>query len=129
MLVLQPLMLLLLPLTLGLWLRRRWRLTWTIFGHGALAFGLSKLVQLPTQWLVVAQLPAGAQLPVALAFAPLCEESARYLVLRRIATTNDDWRRGVFFGLGHGGVEAMLLGALVAATLLGAAAGRTSAAA
>jgi uncharacterized membrane protein YhfC len=44
--------------------------------------------------------------------AGIFEEGARYLVLRWWAKDVRSWRKGVFFGAGHGGAEAIILGAI-----------------
>ena len=55
-----------------------------------------------------------ALLPIALGLsARVCEEVARYLMLRRVATGARDWQTGLMYGAGHGGVESMILGGLV----------------
>jgi uncharacterized membrane protein YhfC len=45
--------------------------------------------------------------------AGVCEEGARWLVLRFWRREARSWAHGVAFGAGHGGVEAVLLGLLV----------------
>jgi uncharacterized membrane protein YhfC len=44
--------------------------------------------------------------------AGIFEEGARYLIMRWWAKDVRSWRKGVFFGAGHGGAEAIILGAI-----------------
>jgi uncharacterized membrane protein YhfC len=50
--------------------------------------------------------------------AGLCEELARYLVLRFWLKDVRTWRKALMFGAGHGGIEAAILGVLAATTTL-----------
>jgi uncharacterized membrane protein YhfC len=67
---------------------------------------------------VVAGLPGAWQQPANAAAlglsAGLCEELARYLVLRYWLKDVRTWRRALMFGAGHGGIEAVILGLLAA---------------
>ncbi|MBX7193375.1 MAG: ATP-binding cassette domain-containing protein [Sandaracinaceae bacterium] len=109
-----------LPLVLAMLAHRRWRTPWSLFGAGAFAFVLSKVVQIPLSSaldhaLGPDALPPGLRLAIFLAFAPLCEESARFLALRSEAERMDagrGHRDALFFGLGHGGTELMILSGL-----------------
>jgi uncharacterized membrane protein YhfC len=51
--------------------------------------------------------------------AGLFEETARYIVYQRWLPQARRWRDGLMFGAGHGGVEAMITGALVLISFLG----------
>ncbi len=108
----------------GAVLARRFRLSWGLWGIGAATFFLSQAVHLPLLT-VVNRLayhnapPAGWQpSPAAFAIyaavlgllAGLCEEVARYLVLRYWAVDARSWRQALMFGAGHGGLEAILIG-------------------
>ncbi len=113
------------PLILGALVVRRWRLDWAIFGLGGLTFIASQVLHIPfnmlllnpwmetlgwprtTGWLY----PVGAIL-VGLS-AGVFEEGARFLILRRNEKRMEGWQEGVLYGLGHGGVEAIILGAFV----------------
>ena len=46
--------------------------------------------------------------------AGLCEELARFLVLRFWLKRDRSWRSALMFGAGHGGVEAVIFGAMAA---------------
>ena len=83
-----PLMILF-PLALGWWIRRRYRVGWGIFWAGAATFILSQIVHLPLNWALgllgggrgVALWPLAAMALVAGLSAALCEEGARWIVL------------------------------------------------
>jgi uncharacterized membrane protein YhfC len=50
--------------------------------------------------------------------AGLCEEIARFLVYRLWVKDARTWRQAVMVGAGHGGIESVLVGLLVAANLV-----------
>ena len=90
---------------------------WASIGWGALAFPLSQLLRFalviplqiaftnwfdrPTALLAIAVLMVVT--------SGLFEETTRWIVLRFWAKKVRPWREGVGFGLGHGGIEAILL--------------------
>ncbi|MDY7078675.1 MAG: YhfC family glutamic-type intramembrane protease [Chloroflexota bacterium] len=116
------------PVGLGLLLKRRTGVTWGLIMAGAFAFVASQVVHLPLNWaLGLVSLPSGGGRGVALWPLPLmalvaglsagvCEEVARYLVLRFWQRDSRSWTQGVAFGVGHGGVEAIFTGVLVLIT-------------
>ncbi|NOY24332.1 MAG: YhfC family intramembrane metalloprotease [Oligoflexia bacterium] len=103
---------------------------WGLVGAGALTFLLSQVVHIPLNIGVAALfkqgvLTAPAQavmtwlVPIALGLsAGLCEELARWLALRGPLRRRRTWADGVTLGLGHGGVEAMILGGMLLFTLI-----------
>ncbi len=116
------------PVLLAVLLRRRFSAPWFLFLVGAATFIGSQIEHLPlNEWLAdVGLLPATGSLEgpplwrTALILgltAGLCEELARavgYALLRR-------WRRfedGLMLGLGHGGIEAMVFGAVQVAAMV-----------
>ncbi|GAB4213369.1 MAG: hypothetical protein OHK0013_37170 [Sandaracinaceae bacterium] len=113
--------------------QRAWKTPWLLFGVGALAFVASKIVQIPLMvglqaaWLGDAGLPTAVSLAIAFCFAPLCEESARWIALRAVHARLTEGDRGhrdaLFFGLGHGGAELSILAGLTVLNLGVAAAG------
>jgi uncharacterized membrane protein YhfC len=118
------------PLALGVFARRRLGVSWRYFGYGALIFVLFQLISrvpitLAIQALIAPQLQASrvalmAWIAISALTAGLFEELGRYIgyrwLLKREAKT---WAQGVMYGLGHGGIESMLLIAgLVAITLI-----------
>ena len=134
---LNGLLMIALPLALGVFLVRRLRLSWGIFGVGGLTFVASQVVHLPfNHWVLQPFLmrfglgpesgPAGL-VAVALMLglsAGVFEEGARYLAYRYGLRRAREWSQGVLFGAGHGGVEAILLGVLALVGLMQAVAYR-----
>jgi uncharacterized membrane protein YhfC len=120
----------LIPIALVLFLRRRWRAPWSVFGIGALAFILSQLLtRLPLvallQWALHGKMefPGGAAIWVGfLAItAGLFEETARYICFAKPLRNQHNWRTAVALGAGHGGIEsALLIGGLAAIGLVNA---------
>ena len=113
------------PLGLGIILERRIHLGWRLWWIGAGTFILSQAFHIPfnnaltglfRQGVLPAP-PSGWELPfnaVILGLsAGVWEETARYAVFRWWAKDARTWRKGVLFGAGHGGIEAILLGVLV----------------
>ena len=106
-------------LVLLLWVlgRRRVGFAWSSLGWGALAFPLSQLARLaltiPLNLLLSTVLSpttaVAATTAVMLATSGLFEESTRWIVMRYWAKRVRTWEEGVGFGLGHGGIEALLL--------------------
>lgn len=101
------------------WFMGRWKLgfTWASLGWGTLAFPLSQVARMalvvPLQ-LVFSRVmdpatAATATVILMVATSGLFEETTRWVVLRYWAKNTRSWRDGVGFGLGHGGIEALLL--------------------
>ena len=119
-------LLIMLGFPVGLWLllRRRPGVTWGLIGAGVLTFIGSQVVHLPLNWTLgllgdgrgVASWPLPLMALVTGLSAGVCEELARYLVLRFWRREARSWAQGVAFGAGHGGVESILTGLLVLAT-------------
>lgn len=100
---------------------RIWKARPALLGWGALCFIASQLVHIPVLvGLTAALKPLGAALSAdqKLALnvvilggtAGLFEELARWLFLRRLRAPR--WQDALAFGLGHGGIEALLIGLL-----------------
>jgi uncharacterized membrane protein YhfC len=114
-----PLMILF-PLVLGWWIRRRYGIGWGIFWAGAATFVLSQIIHLPLNWALgllgggrgVALWPVAAMALVAGLSAALCEEGARWIVLTFFLNQVRRWDQGLQYGAGHGGVEAIIFGVL-----------------
>jgi uncharacterized membrane protein YhfC len=118
------------PLVLGLLAWRRLGVSWRYFGYGALIFGLFQLasrvpITLAIQALIAPQLQASraallAWIVISALTAGLFEEIGRYVGYRWLmGRETKTWAKGVMYGLGHGGIESMLLvGGLVAITLV-----------
>ncbi|MGD0878791.1 MAG: YhfC family glutamic-type intramembrane protease [Anaerolineales bacterium] len=112
------------PVGLAIYLSDRWKLGGRIWWIGAATFVLSQTGHIPFNWVVgkvlnqtgmVAWDPT-YQLIFNAVFlgvsAGIFEEGARYIVLRCWAKEVRSWRKGVLFGAGHGGAEAIILGAI-----------------
>ena len=120
--------LIMLGFPVGLWLllKRRPGIAWGLIGAGALTFIASQIAHLPLNWALgllggeggMASWPLPLMALVAGLSAGVCEETARYLVLRYWRREARSWEQGVAFGAGHGGAEALILGLLVAATFV-----------
>ena len=117
------LLMVLMPLALGWQFQRRWRPGWRLFGIGAATFIVSQIFHIPFNWLVLQKwqlLPTDTAVPINLTIlslflglsAGVFEEGARYLTYRFWAKDARSWAKGVMLGAGHGGIEALLLGAV-----------------
>jgi len=113
------------PLGLGVVLSRRTGGRWSLYGAGALTFIGSQVLHLPFNGLVLnprlAALGFGERgLSGTLVLSAVLlglssgvfEEGARFLVLRFWQRSARSWRDSLMFGAGHGGTEAILVGAL-----------------
>jgi uncharacterized membrane protein YhfC len=103
---------------LVLGLRRRGQVAWVVFALGAGAFVAAQLVHVPVlaALTLVAKgntLAPGVKLTLNVIVlggtAGLFEELARYAVLRNFRSRFPRWVDAVGFGIGHGGIEAVLL--------------------
>ncbi len=116
------------PVVVAVLFHRKTQAPWRAFGVGAATFFISQVVlRLPWQaalgvllrgrltdrpWLAFAWLLCSAFT------AGLFEETGRYIAFRRFLKTERSFRVGVMFGLGHGGIESILL---VGLSLVGSA--------
>jgi uncharacterized membrane protein YhfC len=109
-----------LPLLLGLVARRRLGVGWRYFGYGALIFFLFQLIS-RVPLVQVAQIALAPQLRASFTLqliwvailaltAGLFEEIGRYVGYRWLMGREEKtWNKAVMYGLGHGGLESMLL--------------------
>ena len=112
-----------LPFALAAFLARRLGTRWGLIWVGAVTFIASQVVHIPLN-AVLGQLgviqPATTGWPLVWyaavlgLTAGLCEELARFLVLRFWLKRDRSWNAALMFGAGHGGVEAVIFGALAA---------------
>jgi uncharacterized membrane protein YhfC len=122
-----------LPIAVGWFWARRWGARWGVFFAGGVTFIASQVAHIPFNAVVLNPLitqfgwdPVGdiiGRYWVAIIFglsAGAFEEAARYIVYRWWMKDVRQWREGVFFGLGHGGMEAIILGALAGLALYAA---------
>lgn len=113
----------LLPLLLGAWFARQFRLGWGLFGIGAATFILSQVGHIPFNGYLLNPLlakigiegvPSGGKLVVYAAAlglsAGVFEEVARYLTMRFWRKDVRTWGKSLMLGAGHGGIEAILVG-------------------
>ena len=118
------------PVGLAIYLTRRWKIGGRIWWVGAATFSLSQIGHIPFNLVVskllnqtdmVAWNPTAQLLFNAIFLglsAGVFEEGARFLILRFWLKDARSWRKGVLFGAGHGGAEAIILGVLVFYTFL-----------
>ena len=106
-----------LPVGLVLALRKRENLGWRVFGIGATAFVASQVVHIPLNWglgqtgVLDATNPTALKNAVLLGLtAGLCEETARFIALKKWLPKRHNWTGVLGYGLGHGGIEAMFVG-------------------
>ncbi len=119
-----------LPIFLGFWLTRKFKLSWKLFFAGALTFIASQVLHIPFLYGLTA-LFANGTLPSPPAawnaifnavllglLAGIFEETARYILFKFILKKAHTWNEGVLVGAGHGGVEALLVGVMGVFTLI-----------
>lgn len=115
------------PLVIAWFAWRRLRVAWRYFAYGAIIFLLFQLISrvplvMALQGIVAPQLQASrvwllswiAGLSLS---AGLAEEIGRYMGYRWLFREEKTWARAVMYGLGHGGLESMVL--VAGLTLLG----------
>ena len=116
-------LMLILPILVGIGIHRRWGSDWRLFFIAFATFIGSQLLHIPFNWLVLnkmqlisADTSSMTNLIVLAIFLGLSagffEETARYLAYRFWATDARTWAKGMMMGVGHGGIEAILLGSL-----------------
>jgi uncharacterized membrane protein YhfC len=122
---LNALLMMAMPIALGVWLWRKTKASWALFGLGAVTFIGSQVVHIPLNAGLTALFKAIWPSPqpqwwhipfnaVVLGLtAGLCEEFARYIGYRWLARQARAWRDALMLGAGHGGTEAIILGGLV----------------
>ena len=126
-LVQMPLMILF-PILLGWWIRRKYGIGWGVFGIGAATFVASQVVHIPLNYALgllgggrgvatVAADPAGAGGRVERGRLRGGRPVDRAAFLRAKKTRG--WRAGLQFGAGHGGAEAIILGLLALVNVVG----------
>ena len=120
----------LLPILLGFWLTRKFKLSWKLFFAGALTFIVSQVFHIPfLAWLTAMFNNGTLPTPPAVwntifnavllgLLAGLFEETARYILFKFFLKNARTWNEGVLVGAGHGGVEALILGVLGVFTVI-----------
>jgi uncharacterized membrane protein YhfC len=122
--LLNALLMIAMPVGLAIFLTRRWRAGWRLWLIGAATFILSQVGHIPFNVLIgrlllqtgMDRLPPLAKILISAVLAGLSagffEEFFRYGMYRWWAKDARSWRTGILTGAGHGGAEAILLGAL-----------------
>lgn len=113
-----------LPIVLGFWLTRKFKLSWKLWLAGAATFIASQVLHIPVLYGLTAMFANGI-LPNppqvwATAFnavllgllAGIFEETARYILYKFFLKKANTWNEGMLVGAGHGGIEAIILGVL-----------------
>lgn len=107
----------LLPLGLWIYFRRRFTLPWRLVIAGALTFVASQVLHIPLVFGInsfLAAQPLWVNAVLLGLLAGMFEETARYILFKFVLRDVRSWKAGVLVGLGHGGIEAILLGILAA---------------
>ncbi|GAB4577645.1 MAG: YhfC family intramembrane metalloprotease [Anaerolineales bacterium] len=128
--VLNPILMILFGLGVGIIVARQRNVEWRVYGIGALTFVGSQVLHIPFNlWVLNPVLLKVASSPFedALLFisamalglsAGVFEETARYLVYRLWLKDTRTWKDALMFGAGHGGIEAILLGVFTLFTVI-----------
>ena len=115
---------------LGFYLTRKFKLGWGLYWIGAAVFVLSQVFHIPfniglTYLFRIGFIPSPPESwqPIFNAVvlglsAGIFEEIARYAGYRWWAKEARSWSKGLLYGAGHGGIEAILVGVLVMYTFL-----------
>ncbi len=117
-------LMILIPIVVAIIIRRRTAAPWRLWFIGAVTFIASQVLHIPFNFVVQrsgllpSDLSVTANLLVYATFlglsAGVFEETARYLTYRFWAKDARSWSRGLMLGAGHGGIEAIAVGALAA---------------
>lgn len=123
--LLNGLLIIIMAIGVGILLTRKFSYSWRLYWIGAMIFVLSQILHIPFNLGLDALfrqgiLPMPPQTWRLLFFAllgglsaGLFEECARYAGYRWWAREARSWAKGLLFGAGHGGVEALIIGVLV----------------
>jgi uncharacterized membrane protein YhfC len=119
-------LMILMPVGLALYLSRKLKTEWMLFGIGVLTFVISQVFHIPFNLWVLN--PLVSKLGLSLAehgfelglvgliyglSAGVFEEITRYVGYRLWIKEERDWRSALMVGAGHGGIESILLGGVV----------------
>ncbi len=117
------LLMLVVPIGVGWFIARRLQMRWTLFAVGMGGFILSQVFHIPFNWLVLQRwallrtdVSVTGNLIILSIFlglsAGVFEEVTRWAIYRFGIKDARTWGKGLMYGAGWGGVEAMLLGAI-----------------
>jgi len=107
----------LLPIIAAIYLSRKFKLSWKLFLAGGLTFIASQILHIPLVLALTSTILSWGIIPYAIVLgllAGIFEETARYILFKFIRKDSNTWNEGIFIGLGHGGTEAIIFGALAA---------------
>lgn len=132
--ILSYISMILLPIVAGFLIARNFNFGFKdfrkLFTTGALTFIAAQMLHIPVVYGLTALFSSGI-LPapdksITLIFnaivlgllAGIFEETARYILFRTIRKSMDTWQTSIVIGLGHGGIEAILLGIISISTMI-----------
>lgn len=116
------------PLGLGIWVKKKFNVSWKIFGLGALFFVVVQMIHVPlvllTQPTLTAYLLSFLDLFIVIIIlgiylgllAGLFEEPGRYIVFRKIFPRMDiklNKKTALMFGIGWGGIESIFIAVIM----------------
>lgn len=110
-----------LPVLLWIYFRRRFALSWKLVLAGGLTFIASQVLHIPLVLGMGSFLQGLSLLANAIILgllAGIFEETARYILFKFLLKNARSWKEGVLVGLGHGGIESLLFGVLAAVTFV-----------
>jgi uncharacterized membrane protein YhfC len=108
----------LLPVLLWVYFTRQFALSHRLVLAGALTFIAAQVLHIPLVFGInsfLQSLPLIANAVILGLLAGIFEETARYILFKFILKNIRSWKEGILVGLGHGGIEAILLGIAAAA--------------
>lgn len=129
------------PLMLGWWIIKKKGTSWKLFGVGVLTFIGSQIFHLPVVRGLTTAFSSGMFPHVDPGFAPffnaivlgllagIFEETARWIGYKILKKKGDSLGAALTLGAGHGGIEAIIIGVSVLATLVSMLALQSSSAA
>lgn len=128
---LSALLIILLAVGLGIYLTRKFKLSWRLWWIGAATFTLSQVFHIPFNGYLnnligsgvipLPLMPVQETIALAVIFglsAGIFESVARYLAYRFWAKEARSWPRGLLLGAGHGGIEALFIALIIAYTFV-----------
>ena len=128
--ILNVLGMILLPIGLAFYVTRKFSLPWRLVFWGAVTFIVSQVFHIPVVYGLTSLFSSGALPAIPTAWtalfnaivlgllAGIFEETARWILYKFILKGAKTWEEGVTVGVGHGGVEALILGVLGLTTVL-----------
>jgi uncharacterized membrane protein YhfC len=110
-----------LPIVLWIYFTRKFALPWKLVLAGALTFIASQMLHIPLVFGMnsfLQTLPLFANAILLGLLAGIFEETFRSILFKFILKNTRSWKEGLLVGLGHGGIEALLLGILAAVSFV-----------